>query len=434
MKKSFLFLLIIILSFNFTKAVIFDLQDDSLEKGQTLLGKIQGNFINGISNTNILFYKGDMRIPFNFVLKNIQGDYYLYADSEGRSPGNYSIKIKDVSYLQNGQLSNQEIIKNFSIEDKFVEFSVSPGIIETNKNDNNFYIEIKNKEEKDLEVNIKIISEEKGIRELFIEDRGSLEEETDLKLKIGETKSLKFVLGDLGKSGIYKIIFKSDSMEYEITVYVSSKDIIESNRIGWEYYTLTLDNLKINQKNTKILRIINLKKEDLEEVSFQVSESLKDYIKVLNDSTTLKSGPNDIYLEIESSESGEVQGLISANKGQEITTMSLKLIFINENQKSKETKNNTDSTEAKFSCNVLGGSLCDSGKICNGGTIMSSTDDNEMQFCCVNGQCIESSNKSAVNSNSKIGIILIVIILLALIIIFAKFKSAKKPIELIKKK
>jgi len=439
MKKIAVLFLMLIVSFQFIDCVVFNLNNDELKKDQILIGKIQGVFTNGLSINNIVFYRGNMKIPFNFDLKNIQDDYYLYANSEGKSSGNYTIKIQGASYLQNGKLTTDDILKNFSISNEIVDFSVIPGLVDSNKD---FFITLKNKAENDLKVSMEITSEQKDTREVLLYENGNTLTKEDITLKIGETRILKFVLGEGGKSGFYNLTFISGSTRYDIPVYImSAPNSYESNRISWQYYSLSFPNLKIKQGNTEVIGLVNLNQEEIKGISFSVSESLKDYVKILNESVNLKKGLNDIYLNVSSNQIGEVQGLISAIINQELTSLSLRLSFIGENEKPKNTSSNQSTTntnsnlgEVKLSCSSLGGEMCDVGQICgNGGKAETSKDDNELEFCCVDGECITSSTNIK-NTNSKLGIILIAILILVLIIIFLKFKSAKRPIDLLKRK
>jgi hypothetical protein len=440
MKKITILFLMLIISSQLVNCIVFNLNEDQLKKDQPLIGKIQGVFTNGLSASNIFFYRGDMRVPFNPVLKKIQDDYYLYVDCEGKSSGNYTIKIQGVSYLQNGKLTNEDIIKNFSISEDIVDFSLSPGIIDTDKD---FFITLKNKAESDLKISIEVNPENKGNREILIYDNGETLDKEDIILKIGEIRILKFVLGNEGQSGLYNLSFKSDTLNYDIPVYVlSNPNSYESDKMEWQYSSINFTGLNIKRGNLKIIGLANLKSEELNDVSFSVSDSIKNYVKVLNQSVDLKKGLNEIYLNISSENVGELQGLISALFGQEITSMSLKISFIGENEKPKNGTNTINNTvsenfgigEAKLRCSDLGGHLCDIEQTCgNGGVKQVSKDDDESQFCCVGGECLNT--KPNTNSgNSKLGIILILILILIVIVIFFKFKSAKKPIDLLKRK
>jgi hypothetical protein len=440
MKKITILFLILIVSVQLVDSIVFNLNEDQLKKDQPLIGRIQGVFTNGLSTNNIFFYRGDMKIPFNPVLKKIQDDYYLYTDCEGKSPGNYTIKIQGVSYLQNGKLTNEDIIKNFSISEDIVDFSLSPGIIDTDKD---FFITIKNKAEDDLKISVEINKENKNNREILIYDNGETLDKEDITLKIGEIRVLKFVLGNEGQSGFYNLSFKSNSITYDIPVYVlSNPNSYESNKMEWQYSSINFTGLNIKKGNIKIIGLANLESEEIDDVSFSVSDSIKDYVKVLNQSVNLKKGLNEIYLNISSENVGELQGLISALFGQEITSMSLKISFIGENEKPKNKTSEISNTlvensgigEAKLRCSDLGGHLCDTEQTCgNGGVKQVSKEDNELQFCCVGGECLNTKT-STNNGNSRLGIILIIILIMIVVVIFFKFKSAKRPIDLLKRK
>ena len=429
MKRIFVFFLAILFFSNFVSCIIFDLNEE-FDKEGILTGKIQGVFPSGISTSNILFYKGSMRIPLDFVLKKIQDEYYLYANLEGKSPGNYSIKIEKTAYLQEGTLSNEDIIKNFYITNKTAEFIVSPGVIESDKD---FFIELKNKAEKSLKVDIQLEKDDDKTREVLVFIDNKNKESGTINLNVGEKKSVKFVLGENGNSGVYKIRFSSGTTSYEIPVYVlSNPNSYESSRISLQPEEAVYNDIKVKERVTKVLKLVNLESEDIKGISFSISESLRDYVKILNSSVDLTGGKiEDIYLEIFSDREGEVSGLITANSGQEISISSVKIKFINE--KTPNPKNTSqDISRSSLSCEEVEGKFCKDDEECQG-DIFNSIDSNENGYCCV-GECVKKGNNPNVKSGSNIGWILLILVVIAGLIIFFKFKSARKPTQLLKGK
>jgi hypothetical protein len=129
----------------------------------------------------------------DYNLKNIGGEYYIYVITTGKSADNYSMIIEDVSYMDGAVIKNDPIIGNFSITTNLADFSLTPGVVQT---DVVFSVTIQNLQSKSINL---VVND--GTNENY-------------NLLSGEIMDLFFVV----KSGIRTISFNSANQSYDLTV------------------------------------------------------------------------------------------------------------------------------------------------------------------------------------------------------------------------
>ena len=95
-------------------SVSIDMKSD-FSQGETLIAKISGYFLEPILRENVLFYRGHVRIPMEYDITRIDEDYYLYANLAGKTSNNYSLIIRNVRHMEFTEVTEEDIIKNFSI-------------------------------------------------------------------------------------------------------------------------------------------------------------------------------------------------------------------------------------------------------------------------------------------------------------------------------
>ncbi|MBI2056682.1 hypothetical protein HYT91_00310, partial [Candidatus Pacearchaeota archaeon] len=126
--------------------LVFSIQidtDSELAQGEILVVKLSGNFYKPILENNVYFYRNTYTaVPLEFGLLKIGEDYYISASSLGKTPGNYSLVVKNSEYsVAGGGKSSEDIIINFTILSEFAEFSTTPGIQILENSGNPFYLE-----------------------------------------------------------------------------------------------------------------------------------------------------------------------------------------------------------------------------------------------------------------------------------------------------
>src|SRR5271157_5060039 len=107
MKKSFILLSFLVL---LLLPIISALQinmNTNLSQGQTLIAQVTGNFLGPIQIQNVLLYNGHVRVSFIPYINDINNTYYIYGQLGQQIPGNYSLNLTGVSYIDPyGQVQN----------------------------------------------------------------------------------------------------------------------------------------------------------------------------------------------------------------------------------------------------------------------------------------------------------------------------------------
>lgn len=78
MKRTILLFIFLLLILPIISAVEFDMKTE-LSRGETLMAKVSGNFVEPVLKENIFFYRGHVRIPMEYGIAKIDEEYYIYA-------------------------------------------------------------------------------------------------------------------------------------------------------------------------------------------------------------------------------------------------------------------------------------------------------------------------------------------------------------------
>ncbi len=213
MKKIIFLLIFLFLLFPVLSAVEIELKD-SLDKRETLLAVISGNFMEQLEKDNIFFYREHVKLNLDYAVAKIDNDYYVYALLGDREPGNYSLRIENIQYMQGTTLSDEDIIKPFEITDNLADFSVNPGFIIT---DEPFNIQVQNLQDFKITIEITENKTEEAIGFFEALFRGMQESDTSVELSSGEIKNLEF---DLGNETSFRFVeLSTENLTYSIPVY-----------------------------------------------------------------------------------------------------------------------------------------------------------------------------------------------------------------------
>jgi hypothetical protein len=158
-KIILIFLLILIVNLQIASSAIIEMKSN-FSRGETLTGKVSGNFFIPVQETNIFLYRKDgrIRVPMDFQVEKIGEDYYFYCQLLGKDPNNYSIIIKNVKYLKLlGEISEEDLREDFVIDESIADFSVEPGAVKTN---GTFSLKFKNLQDKKISIHYWYSSEE----------------------------------------------------------------------------------------------------------------------------------------------------------------------------------------------------------------------------------------------------------------------------------
>ncbi len=111
----------------------------SYQPGETILIKIEGNILEPILSSDILFKRNHILIPVNYDITRINGTYYLYAQAP-INKNNYTLFIKDISTTINGVVKSINFNQSFSVIGNLTDYSVSPGFAIVHKDKLDFTI------------------------------------------------------------------------------------------------------------------------------------------------------------------------------------------------------------------------------------------------------------------------------------------------------
>ena len=395
-----IFLLLLVLPM--FSAIDFEFKD-TYKKGETLIGKISGGFIDQIGKEDITFLRGHTRVPFDYEIKKQKEEYYLYASLEGKNANNYSFTISNIRYFTEGaEVIDENLVFNFSIIDEFADFSVAPGFLETGKE---FDLSIKNLQAEDIVVNLS------GNDNVFsFEDAHAI--------KAGETKDITIDILSLGDSAIETLTLSTNNTTYEVPIF-----LVGALRELERSFTFNENIIKVNlTPETSINRVVSLFNDgdfDLESILFFQSSGLENYINISPEEVPLlEVGETvDIIINISSKEEEKViNGEIRAvSYNPTISTTIPIRIIISTNQ------SNPKEIFLTQTCEELNGSVCNIGKeLCNEDSI------NAKDGPCCLGIC-EEQKKS---SKGKIfgWLIVIATVLYVLWFFIDKYRKAGKTL------
>lgn len=411
MKKNsliFIFLLFIPLA----TAMEIDMKTN-FSQGETLIAKISGDFYEEISKESIVFNRGHVRTSIIPFVAEINNDFYIYAQLLDKSPNDYSIVIKNVKYIQGNRIIEEDISKNFSINENIADFSANPGFVIT---DEDFFIEVRNLQDVEISLNSKMSNESSYNEGFFASLFSDVRIESSIILEPGETKKINFEIEDLEKFDVIEL--SNENLKYEIPVYIFSKEEKKKEKI-FRFEPSELDvSIATNSETFKIIYLRNIGEGTIENISFTISDSLIPYMGLSIDEISEieedSSRKINVYF-YSYDEEREIEGQITAVSGETYAYASVFLNFLKD-----YIPVNGEEIEDKFvseTCFELNGKICNPNQQC-GGEIEYTIDG----VCCI-GTCTEIQESSI---GVTIGWTIIIIVIVFLIwFYFKKYKGAK---------
>ncbi|MDP3987079.1 MAG: hypothetical protein Q8P81_02525 [Nanoarchaeota archaeon] len=381
-------------------------QSDTFDKGETLIARISGNFVDRINVENVLFYKDHVRIPMEYDVGKINDDFYVYALLLNKPSGNYSLRINDVRYIDILEIKNGDIIMNFTITPQTADFYMNPGFIIS---DGDFSFEVQNlKGEKSR---IQVNGHESFIYEPYID------------LVPGSTKRVNFILNDSDQV-MGNVNFSSENTRYTIPVLAGTPDNSDAPKVSsFKFEPSVVDlSMATNSSSNKIIYLVNDGDNDLGEISFSLSPSLAPYVTITPKSITnlKKYSVEKIELFILSgSEAGSLFGEITASTDNIESTFPVSLSFVPNYVPSENNSGSIITT-----CSQLGGLICGDNEVCTESTLP--TRDG---LCCPSQARCERIVESSTGKVIGWGMILIALALLTWF--FRKYKRVRPKMDLL---
>jgi len=401
MKKErfilFLFGIFLIYSSFLCCAIVTDIKTE-YRPLETMILKIDGNFVNKINQGDVFFYSDRIFIPMIYDITKIGDSYYLYAILPNNER-NYTLVLKDISYFEEGKEEEGDLEFNFSVKGNVSSFTVSPGFIITNKD---FYL--------------KVISNNKEIKV-----KSSFEKESkETTIIAGGEKNILFSIKDITQNGTKKIILEADGMRYEVPALIffsNEEEVIEEEENIILFYP---ENETVYmQANSEILKkvyVLNNGSQDIKDLEITLSPELKSIVSFVPLRIELLEAGNFTILDLViKSKAEEVSGKVNVGNSFYFASFPLSI---------KITGNQTlinKSSSVLRSCSELEGEICESNEACLIEKVPTIESTN-IATCCVGGcKKLESDEESGGGK----GIILFIVIALLLIIVFFVYKKFK---------
>lgn len=394
-KILFLFISIIIafnLFGNFVSGLNIEI-NDQYQPLETILIKVSGNFLQGITNDQIEFRRDHVKVPIKYGLEKFEEDYFIWAIAP-ENENNYSLNLMNVFTSVSGKSIEMDFQKNFSILGNKSEYTISPGVIYTDKD---FTIEVISNIDNKIEIPGKYLEEHNielrpGLNELTYSVR-AIDKTSYLEIQIGKYTVPTYIIAKFKNTTIQpinKIRFKPR--------YIESIVYLESKGSTYPFKLISID-----ENNYEVFL-------EYDKNIFEISPKQQSY--QLNGDNELEF--NITYI---GKNNLEVEEKIVALFGNYSIELPVYLNFTT-NISKVETPylNDPDLQEQYYSCSDISGIICTAKEVCEG-----RVENTREGICCI-GQC-QAPKKSG--GLGWIGWIIITIVILGGVYVWMKYRGIK---------
>jgi hypothetical protein len=252
MKKSVIFLAILLI-FPIISAVEFEVNAE-FDQGETLLAKVSGNFLEPITKENVFFYRGHTGIPIVYDVVESNDDFYIYALLTGKTEANYSVAIKNTRYMRGAEISEEDIVRNFTITENTADFSIDPGFVVT---PGDFSLEIQNLQEGSITIQI--------------------DGERNLTLRSGEIREIDFEVEERSMAEL-----TSGNLTYQIPVFITTNVTIpEEEEVIFRFEPSIVDvSMATGSDTRRVVYLKNIGDSEIENITLYMSSILEPYVSL----------------------------------------------------------------------------------------------------------------------------------------------------------
>ncbi len=417
---SFLVIIaVVIMYFPYTQLTGFAIieQKQEFDSGETLISVVSGNFIDRITEDNVLFFHDHVQIPVIYEVEKINDDFYIYALLTEKQAGNYSVVIRDVRYMKGSQMTDEDIVKNFTITGDTADFSVTPGFISTTED---FSLEVQNLQEEKITITVNAPEE-------------LIASEDSLELSSGQIKEINFQI-NTGQKVLKNISLDSENTLYSVPFFLdlAESEDNESQESNLSNFSFKFEPQKINismstnSDSKRVVYLLNTGKET-EEILLSVSQEIDEYVTVspLEIGSIKEDSAEKIEISIKSGEDEkEISGQITATAESDNETFTAELSLSLEFLEDFVPEETPEEEVIVTTCAQLGGIICGGGEVCLGET--KSVKDG---ICCLAPPICEEPKKSS--RGKIIGWSIIIIILLFLFLFFKRYRRVRPKTSLL---
>lgn len=354
----------------------------SYQRSETMIIEIQGNILENIERSDIVFKRAHVAIAVDYDIRRISDKYYLYAQVPSTS-NNYTLFINNIATTVDGQTQLVNFNQTFEVTANLTDYSINPGFIVTNQD---FSISIDSNLDSSQSINSnfpdeRAITLNPGINNINFDI---------------SSKSSGFYLATIGKYQVPVFITNSQSSQEEISLTVYPKILRET--------------LKINSPKSYEISIKNNGQEPVQGIYFVYDNTI---FSLNNNSLSLQANETaNISISLRNTNMDILETILISKGSETIENISFQIHFTQNDSQV------TNSSNPEYYCSELGGKFCSALEVCSGQSVQ--TLDGS---CCV-GTCNVAEDES---SSSWMFYIFIGLILVVLAFIFLRYKKTKLP-------
>ncbi|MBM3231997.1 hypothetical protein FJZ21_01305 [Candidatus Pacearchaeota archaeon] len=351
------------------------------QRSETMIIEIQGNILEPIERSDIIFKRGHVAIAVDYDLRRILDKYYLYAQVPSTS-NNYTLFINNIATTVNGQTKLVNFNQTFEVTSNLTDYSINPGFIITNQD---FSISINSNLDFSQTINSDFPEEMSIILNPGI---NNVNFDTD-------SKESGFYIATIGKYQVPIFITDSQSTQERISLTVYPKILRET--------------LKINSPKSYNISIRNNGQQAVEGIYFVYNE---DIFSLSNNSINLGANQTvNLSISLINTNTDILETILISKGSEAIENISFQIYFTQNDSQV------TNSSNPEYYCSELGGKFCSATETCSGQNVQ--TLDGS---CCVGICSIVEEESSSWILYLFIGVVLIVIIF-----IFLRYRKTKLP-------
>jgi len=351
------------------------------QRSETMIIEIQGNILEPIERSDIIFKRGHVAIAVDYDLRRILDKYYLYAQVPSTS-NNYTLFINNIATTVNGQTKLVNFNQTFEVTSNLTDYSINPGFIITNQD---FSISINSNLDFSQTINSDFPEEMSIILNPGI---NNVNFDTD-------SKESGFYIATIGKYQVPIFITDSQSTQERISLTVYPKILRET--------------LKINSPKSYNISIRNNGQQAVEGIYFVYNE---DIFSLSNNSINLGANQTvNLSISLINTNTDILETILISKGSEAIENISFQIYFTQNDSQV------TFSSNPEYYCSELGGKFCSATETCSGQNVQ--TLDGS---CCVGICSIVEEESSSWILYLFIGVVLIVIIF-----IFLRYRKTKLP-------
>lgn len=353
----------------------------SYDGSETMIIEIQGNILEPIERSDIVFRRAHVAIAVDYDIRRILDKYYLYAQAPS-NPNNYTLFINNIATTVNGQNQVINFNQTFEVRNNLTDYSINPGFIVTNQD---FFISIESNLDQQITIN------------------SNFPEEMALTINPG-MNNINFNIGQK-PSGFYLATIG----KYQVPIFITNTQTSQEPISLTVYPKIFRETLKINSPKTYNFTIKNNGLQVVEQIYFVYNENL---FSISNQAISLQANESlNLSISLINLTRDISEVIYLARNSETLENISFQITFT---QNDSEV---TNSSNPEYYCSELGGKFCSASEVCSSSV-------QALDGSCCLGTCNLQEEKS---SSSWILYLLISVAVIVLIFVYLKYKKTKIP-------